>query len=93
VDDRFEWAASAEPTSRDVPVVPLPVTYRRTRWRSTVTTFGPVGRVLMTLLMFVPMWFFWETAGFAWPGLFIWGLFILPWGLRDIWRRARVRAD
>ncbi|HEX4655318.1 MAG TPA: hypothetical protein VH274_06220 [Mycobacteriales bacterium] len=78
---------------QDAPPVPLPVSYQHSRWRSSVTSFGPIGRIVMTVLMFVPMWFFWETQGFAWPGLVIWGVFILPWALRDIWRRARIHAN
>ena len=81
---------AADRTSAPTPTAP--VAARHSRWRGGPTTFGPVGRLVMTLLMLVPLWFFWATQGFAWPGLVIWGVFVLPWGLRDIWRRTRVRA-
>jgi len=93
VDERFEWAVAAEPTNRDVPVPPLPETRVYSRWRGSQVTFGPVGRLVMTVLMLVPMWWFSQAVVGAWPGLVIWGVFILPWGLRDIWRRTRIHAD
>jgi hypothetical protein len=63
------------------------------RWRASQTSFGPVGRLIATVLLLLPMVFFWKTQTFGWPGLVIWGGFLLPWGLRDVWRRSRVRSS
>jgi hypothetical protein len=63
----------------------------RSRWRKTQTSFGPVGRLVLTALLLAPMWFFWQTGVFGWQGMIVWGLFVLPWGLRETWQRTRLR--
>jgi hypothetical protein len=70
-----------------------PPSYRYTRWGKTRTTFGPLGRITASVALFLPMVFFWETQTFGWPGLVVWGGAILPWGLRDVWQRGRLRQD
>ena len=64
---------------------------RSTRWGRSATTFGPVGRVIATFLLLVPVAFFF-VAGMFWAGGFIWIFIVVPWALRDIWRRARIRT-
>jgi hypothetical protein len=61
--------------------------------RSDVT-FGPVGRVVVSLLMLVPMWWFivYGSVG-AVVFLPIWLVKILPWALRDIWRPVKLPAN
>lgn len=63
------------------------------RWSSSDTTFGPVGRVLATIGLLVPVPLFVLTAGmgFGLLGGGIWVFVILPWGLRDVWRHSRRR--
>ncbi len=73
------WAGTAQPGQR------------WSRTRSSAVTFGLRGRLIATVLMVLPLWWFYKTAmvgGLA--GLLIWTFVILPWALRDIWRRARV---
>lgn len=64
------------------------VAYRRSRWAGTSVSFGPVGRVVLTLLLLaaVPLafWFQWVVGA-------VWTFFLLPWALRDVWRQVRVR--
>jgi hypothetical protein len=67
----------------------------RTRWHKTPTTFGPVGRVLCTFLLFVPLPLFiigTVVAGVGIIGLGIWVLLIMPWALRDIWKAGQLPA-
>jgi hypothetical protein len=61
-----------------------------TRWRKTPTTFGPLGRVLLTLVLVVPLPVFIVIAVFSGGleagGAVIWGLIVMPLGLRDVWK-------
>lgn len=75
----------------------LPPTVRRSRWRKTQTTFGPVGRVLWTLALVVPFPLF-ILAGvvgdlFAFGVAGIWAFVIMPMGLRAVWRAGQVLDD
>ena len=76
------------------PPVPEPLT-RQTRWAKTPTTFGPVGRVVASLLLLMPLVIM-GVGGLADP--FIWGgagvylLVVVPWALRDIWKAGTVRV-
>jgi hypothetical protein len=69
---------------------------RSTRWGKTPTTFGPVGRVVATVLLAIPLLLM-AVGGLADP--FVWGgaglylAVVMPWALRDIWRAGAVRAD
>jgi hypothetical protein len=77
---------------RPAPV--LPPTVRRSRWRKTQTTFGPVGRVLWTFALIVPVPLF-IVAGvvgdlFAFGVAVIWAFVIMPMGLRAVWRAGQV---
>jgi hypothetical protein len=63
--------------------------FRGSRLRRSGTTFGPVGRVVASVVLVAPLWWFWKVQTFAWPGLFIWGFVLVPWGMRDIWSRGR----
>ena len=68
--------------------------YRRSRWVSSQVTFGPVGRIVVSLLMLVPLWWFIAYAGvFGIVGVPIWLMKVLPWGLRDIWRPVKLPAN
>jgi hypothetical protein len=75
----------------------LPLTVRRSRWRKTQTTFGPIGRVFWTVALVVPFPFF-IVAGvigdfFAFGVAVIWAAAIMPAGLRHVWRAGQVLDD
>ncbi len=55
------------------------------RWRVTPTTFGPVGRLVVTALLLLPLWW---TAYTTPVGFVLYGLFVLPVALRDVWQRV-----
>ncbi|HET6816387.1 MAG TPA: hypothetical protein VFH66_04090 [Mycobacteriales bacterium] len=68
---------------------------RTTRWAKTDTTFGPVGRVVSTVGLVVPfgvMIVGGITDPFVWGGAAVWGLVIMPWGLRDVWKAGKVAS-
>jgi len=71
---------------------PLPALGTPTRWRKTPTTFGPLGRILATLGLLVPLVFM-VVGGMvfmaAWAGAVLWLVVVMPRGLRDIWRAGR----
>jgi hypothetical protein len=60
----------------------------KSRWLRSEVTFGPIGRIVCTILLIAPVLFgifysvFFLVAGFIW-------LFIVPLGLRGIWRAVR----
>jgi hypothetical protein len=58
------------------------------RFRSTEITFGPVGRVAITLALLLPVFFFWQSAPFGLVGLVVWVVGVLPRALRDVWREV-----
>ena len=68
---------------------------RTTRWAKTDTTFGPVGRVVATLALLIPLVVM-VVGGladpFVWGGAAVWGAVIMPWGLRDVWKAGRVAS-
>ncbi len=61
-----------------------------TRWKKTPTTFGPLGRVLCTIALFIPLPLLVigtiVSGGLEIVGLGIWVFVIMPWALRDIWK-------
>lgn len=60
------------------------------RWRGTAVSFGPTGRIVLTLLLLLPsLWFL--LFGLAGPlGFVLWTFVVLPLALRDVWRRVGV---
>lgn len=71
------------------PVDPLPGAQappRVHRFSSTDLTFGPVGRVVATVVMLLPYWLFTHSIlGIA--GLVLWTP-VFWRGMRDVWRRG-----
>jgi hypothetical protein len=74
----------------------LPKHMTKTRWRKTQTTFGPVGRVLATMALVIPFLFFVAigilSGGMFVGGALIWGILLMPWGLRDVWKAGQVTS-
>jgi hypothetical protein len=72
----------------------LPPVVVRSRWRKTKTTFGPVGRILATVGLVVPLIFFVVigilSGGLTIFGAGIWGFVVMPMGLRDVWKAGQV---
>ena len=68
---------------------------RTTRWSKTDTTFGPVGRMLATVALLVPLAVM-VVGGladpFVWGGAAVWGAVIMPWGLRDVWKAGQAAS-
>lgn len=59
--------------------------------QSSVVTFGLTGRVLCTALVLgVLAWFLLFGGLFGVAGAVVWIGWIMPWSLRDIWRRAEL---
>ncbi|MHB1614991.1 MAG: hypothetical protein ACYCXA_11560 [Actinomycetes bacterium] len=67
------------------------VVHRYSRWRSDATTFGPAGRVVITVLvlaiglLMVPG----GLTGLDVGGLLVWYAVVTPLVLRDVWKRSR----
>jgi len=63
------------------------------RWAKSDTTFGPVGRVVTTIALFVPLVFFVGSGvltqdPFVLVGAVIWAGLMVP-GLRHVWATTR----
>src|SRR3954454_1119186 len=66
---------------------------RGNRLQSSVLTFGPVGRVVCTLVIVgVLAWFVLYGGLFGMAAAVIWCGWVLPRALRDTWRRAALPA-
>ncbi|GAB4070155.1 hypothetical protein GCM10028777_34490 [Angustibacter speluncae] len=59
------------------------------RFASTDVTFGLRGRIVMSLLVLLPFWFFLQHfATGGWVGVVVLALVGVPWAMHDIWRRS-----
>jgi hypothetical protein len=63
--------------------------YTDSRWKSGSMTFGPAGRVILTICVFLPYPLFLLAFPFGLVGAGIWTLIIVPRALRDIWAPTR----
>ena len=80
------------PTASLPPGAPLP---KPSRWAKSDTTFGPVGRIVATVGMFIPFVFFVGTGlltfdPFVLVGALIWGA-LMVMGLRQVWQPVHHR--
>lgn len=87
-------AAAAGPSRMFMPAAAAPAPLvRQTRWAKTPTTFGPVGRVVATVALLVPLLAM-LVGGladpFVWGGAAVYGVVLVPWALRDIWKAGIV---
>ena len=88
---------AAAQTNGFLPAPPRPTLRMDSREFSRVRqgplSFGPLGRVLISLAMIAPIWFIWFMSG----GGLVTFLCTIPvallpmWYLRETWRRHRVR--
>lgn len=85
-------AAAAAPSSIGRGPVTPPAPPGRpptSRWAASAVSFGPVGRIVATLLvLLVGVWLLWASL-FGMVGGFLWLGIVTPWALRDIWRPVR----
>jgi hypothetical protein len=72
-------------------VAPVLAPLTGSRWEKSTVTFGPFGRIMMTILVLapIPVLVLSAATGFAIVGLGIWLFLVTPWALRDIWRTTR----
>jgi hypothetical protein len=72
-----------------------PALVRYSRWEKSAGTFGPFGRLFATFLLLIPLPVFAMTLaigiGIIGAGIYI--VVIMPWALRDIWKKATIRLD
>jgi len=71
-------------------LMPTGPTPKASRWAKSDTTFGPTGRVMVTVAMFVPLAFFIATGiltfdPFVLAGALIW-IGLMAVGLRQVWQ-------
>jgi hypothetical protein len=55
------------------------------RWKRSEVTFGPIGRIIATAVVLVPIFY----SVFFLVAAVLWAFLILPMATRDIWRRVR----
>jgi hypothetical protein len=65
------------------------------RWKKTDGTFGPTGRIVATGLLLVPLPVFLVAVatgiGIIGAGLYV--IVVMPWALRDIWKRGATHVQ
>ncbi|MHB2021831.1 MAG: hypothetical protein ACYCO3_00655 [Mycobacteriales bacterium] len=93
-------ASSAGPQTPSGPVIrigaPLvpeaPALFRYSRWAKGPTTFGPLGRVVATLLLLLPLPILVMSVaiGIGVIGVGMYCLIVMPWALRHIWAKAKI---
>jgi hypothetical protein len=68
---------------------------RYSRWKKSTGTFGPFGRLVATFLLLLPLPVFVMTVaiGIGIIGAGIYLIIVMPWALRDIWKKAAVPLD
>lgn len=68
------------------------VQHRYSRWAASGISFGPLGRVLasVTLVAIGPVFLWFSQVG-GWLFFLMWSAVFVPWGMRDVWRKVRVR--
>ncbi|MGH2808089.1 MAG: hypothetical protein ACRDKT_12540 [Actinomycetota bacterium] len=67
---------------------PPPATW--SRWKASATAFGPVGRVLASLALLLPFYFFFTAGVLGLVGMAMWLFVVMPMALRSIWKRTRI---
>jgi hypothetical protein len=86
----FRGPSSTRRSDDPVPVVPVELRY--SRWQRTSVSFGPAGRIAASLALMGTgplFWWFFQLGGAMF--FVMWTAIVLPWGLRDVWRKVRVR--
>jgi hypothetical protein len=90
-------AAATQGTIMTRPLTVAPTlrpTVVRSRWRKTPTTYGPVGRLIATATLVIPFFVLLAIGildgGMTIGGAALWGILVVPWGLRDTWRAGTV---
>jgi hypothetical protein len=69
---------------------PTPTHHQRySRWQASEITFGPLGRVVLTALLLIPVWFGIFYSAFFLVFAAIYGVWVLPLAYRDVWRKVR----
>jgi len=65
------------------------------RWKKTDGTFGPAGRIIATVLLVVPLPVFalGVASGIGIVGAGLWVIVVMPWALRDIWKRGATHVQ
>lgn len=74
------------PESPDILVV-----IRHSRWARTETTMGPVGRLVTSALVLVPIPLCAFGGPIAWAAGLVYSGTMLPMAMRDIWKVGRIR--
>lgn len=70
------------------PEVPMLSDLQWSRWRKTSTTFGPIGRILATIVVcIIPVLWLGSTL---FPMAIVWIVTVWPFALRSIWQKGRI---
>ena len=83
------------PRNDYLPRTEYPPLVRYSRWEKSSSTFGPFGRLFATFLLLLPLPVFLITVavGVGIIGAILYVVVVMPWALRDIWKKAVIRLD
>jgi hypothetical protein len=94
--ERFEQEPPRVETTAEPPAFVHPETYRAppsagwSRWKAGETTFGPLGRIVASLALLIPFYFFFNAGILGIVGVAMWLFIVMPMALRSIWKRTRI---
>jgi hypothetical protein len=65
------------------------------RWQKTDGTFGPAGRIIATVLLVLPLpvLALGVATGIGIIGAGLYVVIVMPWALRDIWKRGATHVQ
>jgi hypothetical protein len=88
-----ELLSAAERRTTDPETAAALMSY--SRWKKTDGTFGPAGRIIATGLLVVPLPVFalGVATGIGIIGAGLWVIVVMPWALRDIWKRGATHVQ
>ena len=91
VTSRADIPSMGESAGRPQPAERLTPTHhqRYSRWQRSEITFGPLGRVVITVALLAPVWFGIFYSAFFLVFAALWAFFIIPLAYRDVWRKVR----
>jgi hypothetical protein len=88
-----ELLSAAERRTTDPEAAAALMTY--SRWKKTDGTFGPAGRIIATVLTFLPLPLLAVGAisGIGIIGVGLYAVIMMPWILRDVWKRGATHVQ
>ena len=70
-----------------------PMNKHYSRWAKSEISMGPFGRVMTSLSLLIPFFFFFYAGALGFVGMAMWVFIVMPVILRSIWKKVPVLDD